>query len=86
MGEGLLTQRHGGMQRRELSGMGAQSPGVEAIRDDPYWFLFDVLCRVSAQGARINWLFDQRAGGATFSANDCTGAKTYAFRVRSRGK
>ena len=86
MGERLLTQRHGGMQRRELSGMGLNAGAWMAIRGGPYRLLFDVPCRVSAQGARIDWLFDQRAGGATSSANGCTGVKTYAFRVRSRAK
>jgi hypothetical protein len=65
---------------------GVQSPDVEAIPGGKYRLFFDVQYRIGAQGAWIDWLTDQTAGSATFSANGCAGVQTYAFRVRSRAE
>ena len=65
---------------------GAQSPDVQAIPEGQYRLFFDVQYRIGAQGAWIDWLTDQPAGSATFTANGCAGVQTYAFRVRSRAE
>lgn len=65
---------------------GVQSPDVQAIPGGTYRLLFDVQYRVGAQGAWLDWLADQPAGSATFSAAACAGEQTYAFRVRSRAE
>jgi hypothetical protein len=65
---------------------GAQSLDVQAIPGGAYHLFFDVQYRVGTEGAWIDWLTDQPAGSALFTASGCAGERTYAFRVRSRAE
>jgi hypothetical protein len=65
---------------------GVQSPDVQAIPNGQYHLFFDVQYRIGSQGDWIDWLTDQAAGSATFTASRCAGERSYAFRVRSRAE
>jgi hypothetical protein len=65
---------------------GVQSPDVQAIPGGQYHLFFDVQYRIGSQGDWIDWLTDQAAGSATFTASGCAGERSYAFRVRSRAE
>jgi len=65
---------------------GDRGPDIQAIPGGTYRLLFDVQYRVGPDGAWVDWLVDQPAGGATFAVNVCAGERVYSFRVRSRAE
>lgn len=65
---------------------GALSPDILAIPGGNYDLRFDIQARAVGQVEWDDWLVDQAAGEATFTAAFCAPAQTYEFRVRARAE
>lgn len=65
---------------------GALSPDILAIPGGNYDLRFDLQVRTIGQPEWTDWLVDQPAGEATFTATFCAPAQTYEFRVRARAE
>jgi hypothetical protein len=65
---------------------GALSPDIAAIPAGNYHLRFDIQTRGAGQPDWADWLVDQPAGEATFTAAFCAPTQEYEFRVRARAE
>jgi hypothetical protein len=65
---------------------GALSPDIAAIPGGNYHLRFDIQTRKVGQPAWDDWLVDQPAGEAIFTAAFCAPAQDYEFRLRARAE
>ncbi len=65
---------------------GDLGPDIAAIPGGAYQLVYDIQYREGTAGGWIDWLADQPAGGASFTAGMCSGEKTVYFRVRARAE
>jgi len=65
---------------------GALSPDIAAIPAGNYHLLFDIQSRQAGEAGWSDWLVDQSAGEATFTAAFCAPTQEYEFRLRARAE
>lgn len=69
-----------------LGWAGDLGPDIPAIPAGTHQLVFDIQYRDGVSGAWADWLTDQPAGGALFTAALCSGERTYDFRMRARAE